>query len=224
VYVGYPLAIGLIGRWRRRVVRSAPQTPLMTLVIAAYNEAEHIADTVRNKLEQDYPADRLEVIVVSDGSDDGTDDAVRALGDARVQLLRQEPRQGKTAALNLAADQARGELLVFSDANSLYEPGALRALAAAFADPSVGYVTGKMIYGNPDGSVVGDGCTGYMRFENWLRAQETLAGSVVGVDGGVDAVRRTLYRPMRADQLPDFVLPLSWSRADIGWYMPPRPC
>jgi cellulose synthase/poly-beta-1,6-N-acetylglucosamine synthase-like glycosyltransferase len=108
----------------------------------------------------------------------------------------------------MAAATAGGELLVCSDANSIYEPGALRALAACFADPSVGYVTGRMIYGNPDGSVVGDGCTGYMRYENKLREWETLAGSVVGVDGGIDAVRRELYTPMRPDQLPDFVLPL----------------
>jgi cellulose synthase/poly-beta-1,6-N-acetylglucosamine synthase-like glycosyltransferase len=209
VYFGYPAAIELFGRLRRLGVRAAPHTPPMTVIIAAYNEAEHIEATVRNKLAQDYPPERLDVIVVSDGSDDGTDDIVQGIDDPRVKLVRQEPRQGKTAGLNLAVQQATGELIVFSDANSLYEPGALRELAAAFADPEVGYATGRMIYGNPDGSVVGDGCTGYMRYENWLRAAETRAGSVVGVDGGIDAVRRELYHPMRPDQIPDFVLPLS---------------
>ncbi len=209
VYVGYPVVIAVIARLRNNAVASEPQTPSLSVLIAAHNEVEHIGATVRNKLEQDYPYDQLEVIVVSDGSDDGTDDVVRALNDDRVRLLRQEPRQGKTAALNRAVEATNSELLVFSDANSLYEPGVLRHLAAVFADSSVGYATGKMIYGNPDGSVVGDGCTSYMRYENWLRRSETLAGSVVGVDGGVDAVRRRLYRPMRADQLPDFVLPLA---------------
>jgi len=209
VYALYPATIMLIGRFRNRHVRAASATPSLSVVIAAYNEAEHIVETVRNKVTQDYPADRLEVIVVSDGSVDDTDGVVREFNDSRVRLERQEPRQGKTSALNHAAKLARGEVLVFSDANSLYEPGALRALAACFADPDVGYVTGKMIYGNPDGSVVGDGCTGYMRYENKLREWETLAGSVVGVDGGIDAVRRGLYKPMRPDQLPDFVLPLS---------------
>jgi cellulose synthase/poly-beta-1,6-N-acetylglucosamine synthase-like glycosyltransferase len=209
VFFGYPLAMALLAWLRGRAVKSVPQTPSISILVAAHNEAEHIGDTLRNKLAQDYPDDKLEIIVVSDGSEDGTDAAVEALADPRVRLMRQQPRQGKTAALNMAAATATGELLVFSDANSLYEPGALRALAACFADPSVGYVTGRMIYGNPDGSVVGDGCTGYMRYENKLREWETLAGSVVGVDGGIDAVRRELYVPMRADQLPDFVLPLA---------------
>ena len=184
----------------------------MTVVTAARNEAACIEATVRNKLEQDYPADRLDMIVVSDASDDGTDAIVARIADdhpGRVRLIRQEPREGKTAALNLAVPQARGEIVVFADANSIYAPDALRRLARNFADPAVGYVTGKMVYVNPDGSLVGDGCTAYMKLENWLRAQETRIGSVVGVDGGVDAVRRRLYRPMRADQLPDFVLPLA---------------
>ncbi len=99
-------------------------------------------------------------------------------------------------------------MLVFSDANSLYDQDALRLLIRNFADPQVGYVTGKMIYVNPDGTTIGDGCSAYMRYENLLRELETGAGSVVGVDGGIDAVRKNLYRPMRADQLPDFVLPL----------------
>ena len=213
VYLGYPVIIYVIGKVRRRDVRAEEFAPPLTVVIVAYNEADHIEATVRNKLAQDYPADRLEVLVVSDGSDDGTDEIVRGIEDSRVRLIRQEPRQGKTAGLNLAMQHASGEVVVFSDANSLYEPCALRALTAAFADPEVGYATGKMIYGNPDGSVVGDGCTGYMRYENLLRAAETRAGSVVGVDGGIDAVRRGLYQAMRPDQIPDFVLPLSVVKA-----------
>jgi cellulose synthase/poly-beta-1,6-N-acetylglucosamine synthase-like glycosyltransferase len=209
VYLGYPVAIELIGRLRRHEVRAESYTPPLTVIIAAFNEAAHIEATVRNKLAQDYPAEQMDIVVVSDDSDDGTDDIVLSIDDPRVRLIRQEPRQGKTAGLNLAVPQAAGELIVFSDANSLYEPGTLRELAAAFADSKVGYATGKMIYGNPDGSVVGDGCTGYMRYENRLRMAETKAGSVVGVDGGIDAVRRSLYRPMRPDQIPDFVLPLS---------------
>ena len=104
---------------------------------------------------------------------------------------------------------AQGEIVVFSDANSLYREDTIARLVQNFADRTVGYVTGKMIYVNADGALVGDGCTAYMRYENTLRALETGFGSVIGVDGGVDAVRRALYRPMTADQLPDFVLPLA---------------
>jgi cellulose synthase/poly-beta-1,6-N-acetylglucosamine synthase-like glycosyltransferase len=208
-YVLYPLLAALIARLRPRPVRRSAQAPRVSILISAYNEARHIEATVRNKLALAY-AGELEVLVASDGSTDGTDDIVRRLAaeDSRVSLHRQEPRAGKTAALNDLVSKAKGEILVFSDANSLYDAEALRHLTANFADPAVGYVTGRMIYINPDGTPVGDGNTAYMRYENSLRATETALGSVVGVDGGVDAVRRALYRPMRPDQLPDFVLPL----------------
>ncbi len=210
-YFLYPVFVGALGRIiHRPVQRRDEHQPTVTVIIAAFNEARFIETTVRNKLEQDYPADKLDVIVVSDSSEDGTDDIVGRIihSSARVRLLRQTPRQGKTAGLNLAMTQARGEIIVFSDANSIYRPDTVRTLVRNFADPRVGYVTGRMLYVNPDGSLVGDGCSAFMRYENALRAAETRIGSVVGVDGGVDAVRSRLYQPMRADQLPDFVLPL----------------
>jgi cellulose synthase/poly-beta-1,6-N-acetylglucosamine synthase-like glycosyltransferase len=204
--------VGALGRvLRRTVAASDTYLPRVTVLTAAFNEARHIEATVLNKLRQDYPAGLLDVIVVSDESTDGTDDIVAriAAGDARVRLMRQVPRSGKTSGLNLAMPQVCGEIVIFADANSIYRPDTVRRLVRNFADPRVGYVTGKMLYVNPDGSLVGDGCSAYMRYENALRAAETRVGSVVGVDGGVDAVRRELYLPMRADQLPDFVLPLS---------------
>jgi cellulose synthase/poly-beta-1,6-N-acetylglucosamine synthase-like glycosyltransferase len=126
-----------------------------------------------------------------------------------VKLLRQEPRQGKTEALNTALRHTFDEIVVFADANSMYAPNALRLLVRSFADPSVGYVTGKMIYLSAGDVAIGDGSGTYMSYENTLRAVETKLGSVVGVDGGIDAIRRSLYAPMRPDQLPDLVLPLS---------------
>jgi cellulose synthase/poly-beta-1,6-N-acetylglucosamine synthase-like glycosyltransferase len=209
VYAGYPLTLWLLPR--RRTAALAPvRRPTVTVVIAAFNEVAHIGATVRNKLAQDYPADLLDVIVVSDGSTDGTDEVVSSIGidESRVTLLRQDPRQGKTLALNRAVAVARGEIVVFSDANSRYEPSAVSRLIAAFDDPEVGYVTGRLIYENPDDTATGGGSGLYMRYETCLRRLETRAGSVVGVNGGIDAVRRKLYRPMRADMLPDFVLPL----------------
>jgi cellulose synthase/poly-beta-1,6-N-acetylglucosamine synthase-like glycosyltransferase len=209
--VGYPLLAALIGRLRPQKVRRAAYEPSVSLLIAAYNEAAAIEATLRNKFELDYPPEKLEILVVSDESDDGTDAIVERLAEQApcpVRLVRQVPRQGKTAGLNRLAPMASGDILLFSDANSLYQRGALRALVANFADPAVGYVTGKMVYVNPDGSMVGDGCTAYMRFENWLREQETRMGSIVGVDGGIDAMRRRLYQPLAPDQLPDFVQPL----------------
>jgi cellulose synthase/poly-beta-1,6-N-acetylglucosamine synthase-like glycosyltransferase len=210
-YVIYPLLAALVGAIRRREVRCADafQVPV-SVVIAAHNEAAFIEQTVRNKLGQQYPPDLLEVIVVSDGSTDGTDEVLSRLAaeDPRVQWMRQEPRAGKSAALNMAVAQARGDLVVFSDANSLYHPDAISRIVKDFSDPEVGYVTGKMIYRSQDQTTSGDGCSAYMRFENWLRVQETRIGSIVGVDGGIDAIRRSLFRKLRSDQLPDFVTPL----------------
>ena len=210
-YAGYPLCVALLRAIRPRPVRAAPITPRVTVVISAYNEAAHIEATVGNKLDQDYPCELLDVMVVSDGSTDGTDQALTRLAqqDPRMAFFRQEPRAGKTAALNCLLERAQGEIIVFADANSMYRPDTVRRLVAPFADPDVGYASGRMVYVDPQGSLVGDGCTAYMRYENALRALESAVGSVVGVDGGVDAIRRSLYRPMRPDQLPDFVLPLA---------------
>ena len=210
-YVGYPLCIALLQILRPRPIRARAITPRVTVVISAHNEAASIEATVRNKLRQDYPPDLLDVLVASDGSTDGTDAILHRLvqEEPRVNFFRQEPRNGKTAALNSLIKRSQAEIIVFADANSMYRADAIRALVAPFADPQVGYVTGRMLYVDPHGSLIGDGCTAYMRYENVLRAWETGTGSIVGVDGGVDAVRRSLYRPMRADQLPDLVLPLN---------------
>jgi len=211
IYAGYPCFVFLLSRWFGRPVCQRPVEPAVTVVISAYNEQEVIETTVENKIAQDYPPDRLDVLVVSDGSTDETDHRVRALAEkypGRVRLLRQAPRAGKTAALNMAMQQVTREIVVFSDANSIYSNNAIRMLTRNFADPSVGYVTGKMIYASAGDSASAEGCSLYMRYENFLRVHETGIGSVVGVDGGVDVVRKELFVPMRDDQLPDFVLPL----------------
>jgi len=210
-YILYPALVWLLGKFvHRPILRDPDFRPTVTIVVAAHNEALLIESTIRNKLQQDYPPDLIDILVVSDASNDGTDEIVRRLAstEPRIRLLRQEVRQGKTAALNAACAQATGELMVFSDANSIYRPDALRVLVRNFADPNVGYVTGKMLYSNPDGSLVGDGCTAYMVYENLLRTFETRIGSIVGVDGAIDCIRKSLYRPMNPDQLPDFILSL----------------
>ena len=189
-------------------VNKSEYEPQVSILIAAHNEEEYIGKTLENKLSLQYPVEKLEIIVVSDGSNDNTDSIIKQYESRGVMLVRQEPRSGKTAALNMAVPMTRGEILVFSDANSLYADDALTRLVQNFSDPGIGYVTGKMIYIHPDGSSIGDGCTAYMKYENILRRSETRLGSIVGVDGGIDAVRRNLYRSMNPDQLPDFVLPL----------------
>ena len=208
VYLGYPILVYILSIFKKqRVKRDAFETSV-TILIPAYNEEDCIAKTLENKLEQDYPVEKLEIIVISDGSTDKTDEIVRSYEPQGVKLLRQEPRTGKTSALNMAVEKAKGEILVFSDANSLYAPNAVAKLVRNFDDPAVGYVTGKMVYTDADGNPTGDGCSTYMKYENFLRHVETNVGSIVGVDGGIDACRKSLYQSMAPDQLPDFVLPL----------------
>jgi cellulose synthase/poly-beta-1,6-N-acetylglucosamine synthase-like glycosyltransferase len=208
VYLGYPGIVFLLAIIKNRNVKKGNYEPYVTILVAAYNEEAGIEDTLKNKLTLNYPKKKLEIIVISDGSTDKTDEIVKQYKEQGVKFLRQEPRAGKTAALKMALPKAKGEILIFSDANSIYEQDAVRKLMQNFNDPTVGYVTGKMIYDNLNGTPVGDGCTSYMKYENLLRQFETKIGSVVGVDGGIDAVRKDLYQPMNPDQLPDFVLPL----------------
>lgn len=208
VYIGYPLCAWILAQLVRKRIDKAVYEPTVTIIISAYNEEDHIGQTIANKLQLDYPEDKLEIIVVSDESTDQTEDIVRTFLGHNVTYLLQKPRAGKTSAINMAAPQARGEILLFSDANSIYSTNALQHIVANFHDPQIGYVTGKMIYTNSDGTPVGDGCSTYMKYENFLRSLETQIDSVVGVDGGIDAMRKNLYCQLGHDQLPDFVQPL----------------
>lgn len=207
-YLLYPLTIVLINILRAKRRRVHGITPSVTIVIAAYNEAKVIRENIANKLSLNYPRENLELIVVSDASVDGTDGIVNEFAGQGVKLIRQTKRNGKTAAINRAVSCARGEIICFADANSIWDKNALLYLVRNFADDKVGYVTGKMVYTTSSGNMVGDGCSAYMRYENWLRALETRAGSIVGVDGGIDAVRKRLYEPMKPEFIPDFILPL----------------
>jgi len=209
-YAVYPLVVLALGGLRPRPVRAQPHNvPAVTVLIPAYNEADCIATTVQNKLEQNYPKDKLQIIVVSDGSSDGTDDIVRQYVGRGVQLLRREGREGKAAALNDAVRHAVGEVIVFSDANSLFDPEAIRYMVENFADSDVGYVTGSLGFLTEVASLSGSGVGAYIRYENLLRRAETNLGSIIGVNGGVDAIRRELYADTPAQLITDFVLPLT---------------
>ncbi len=208
-YLFYPLLIGILGLLRPRpVMRKRDYLPSITILIPAYNEADCIEATVRNKLQLDYPRDLLQIIVASDGSTDGTDEIVGRFASDGVELLRVEGRNGKAIALNEAVGSAKGELLVFSDANSLFDTAALRHIAANFADQEIGYVTGSLGFTKDAATLSGSGVDAYMRYENTLRRLESRAGSIIGVNGGVDAIRRELYSDIPKELITDFVLPL----------------
>jgi cellulose synthase/poly-beta-1,6-N-acetylglucosamine synthase-like glycosyltransferase len=213
VYVGYPVVLsGLRAILGLRPVARAPITPSVTLVISAFNEAAVIREKLENSLGLDYPEELLDILVVSDASDDGTDELVTNFGSPRVRLLRMAERGGKTLGLNAAAQSARGDVLVFSDANAMYERGTIRKLVQNFADSSVGGVVGESGYTRSDIAVDREEAR-YWSYETRVKVLETEIGSVVGGDGAIYAVRRALYRDMRADALSDFVNPLQVVRA-----------
>lgn len=209
VYLGYPVVLAAAATLRRRAVRRTPldaEAPTVSLVICAYNEAK----TIRRKLDEamtlDYPADRLEVIVASDGSTDGTDDIVREFA-PRVRLLALARRNGKTAAQNEAVKTARGEILVFSDVTTIYPPGSLRAMVENFADPSVGCVGGDLIYGNQPNNTAAEGRALFWSYERQLRLWESRVHSMIGTAGCAYAMRRALYLPLDPGAISDFVQP-----------------
>jgi glycosyltransferase involved in cell wall biosynthesis len=214
-WIGYPLILRALTPGRRRSAAPVGAPPPLSVIIAAFNEAGCIADKVRSTLRQRYPADRLEVIVVSDGSTDGTDGIVAGAGDPRVRLLRQEPRAGKSLALNRGVAAAHGEVLVFTDANALFEPGALARLAAPFADPRVGLVSGQGLYGDAghDARAVAGG---YVRYEALVKEAEGRLGFLASADGAVYALRREIYRELRADEVNDLLHPIQVALAGLA--------
>jgi len=208
-FLGYPLLVGLLARCAHRPIRKAAITPGVTLLIPAYNEAPVIARKIENSLALDYPPERLEIIVVTDGSDDGTVDIVASYSEQGVRLYHQSQRQGKMVAINRVMPLAGGEIIVFSDANAMIERGALRALVRNFADPSVGGVAGEK-------RVLGGGEGLYWRYESFLKRCDSALSSVMGAAGELFAVRHCLFEPPPPNALiDDFVISLRL--VETGW-------
>jgi len=210
VYAGYPLFLLLVTHLSNgKPVRRNPIAPSVTLIISAYNEGQVIRKKLENSLALDYPRERLEVLVVSDCSDDNTDALVKAYANRGVRLLRMKKRGGKTAGLNVAVPQARGDIVIFSDANALYHRLAVRNIVRNFADPQVGCVTGESRYNIDEDAADSTASEDlYWRYELALKKMESKIDSLVGGDGAIYAIRKSLFRPMRPEDLSDFVNPL----------------
>lgn len=207
-YFGYFLVLWLLSALARHPVRRAPIEPPVTFLIAAYNEERGIAAKLEQTLALDYPADKLEIIVASDGSTDHTDEIVRGFADHGVKLVRVEGRVGKTATQNQALLQARGEIVIFSDATARYALASIRNIVANFADPQVGAVSGRYEYHNPTGATIGLGGMLFARFDNAIRSMQTSIWSITGCSGCIYAVRRDLYAALPADIISDLCEPL----------------
>jgi len=205
-YAGYPLLLFLISSLRPRPVERNEFLPTVTLIITAYNEERHLSEKLENTLALDYPAELLEIIVASDCSSDRTDDIAREFKNRGVKLVRQRERLGKTAAQNSAVEQARGEIILFSDATSSYHRDVVRMLMPSFADPGVGCVAGRLVYVDPAESHVGKGARSYWSYEVFLKKHESRAGSLIGASGCLYAVRRSAYVPLYHEACSDFII------------------
>jgi len=215
-YLGYGLIITLLAHRRPRPVHKKEITPSVTMLIAAYNEEGCIAAKIENTLTLDYPRDKLDILIVTDGSTDRTNEIVRSYAHRGVRLLYQPERRGKVGAILRALPHVQGEIIAFSDANSLFYPDTLRKLVRNFADPEVGGVGGvKRILKKGD-AIAAQGENLYWRYEAYLKACDSLVSSVMGVPGEVWAARREAYIPPDPDTLlDDFVASLRMVEA--GW-------
>lgn len=205
-YVGYPLLLIIVSRLCGREVRVAEWTPFVSVIITAYNEERDLAAKLENTLALDYPKDKIEIIVASDCSSDRTDEIARSFAAQGIRLHRQTERLGKTAAQNAAVEIARGEIILFSDATTLYQPNVLRVMMPSFADSNVGCVAGKLIYVDPAQSSVGQGARSYWGYETFLKRHESHIGSLIGVSGCLYAVRRNAYVPLYNEACSDFLI------------------
>jgi cellulose synthase/poly-beta-1,6-N-acetylglucosamine synthase-like glycosyltransferase len=205
-YIGYPVLVYLLSRMFARPVRMADITPRVSVIIAAYNEQRDISRKIENTLALDYPREKLEIIVASDCSTDLTDEIVRSYSDRGVTLDRRPERIGKSVAQNHAMKVSSGEIIIFSDATTMYERDSARKIVRSFADPEVGCVAGQLIYVRDRATAVGQGCRSYWGYEKFLKRCESRAGSLIGVSGCLYAVRRSSYAPIALDMSSDFVI------------------
>ena len=205
-YVGYPLLVALVSMVRPRTRRLGAFEPTVSVIITAYNEECDLAAKLENTLALDYPRELLEIIVASDCSTDRTDEIAQDFASRGVRLYRQPERLGKTTAQNSAVERARGEILLFSDATTMYRPDVLRAMMPNFIDPTVGCVAGRLIYVDPTGSSVGHGAVSYWSYETFLKKHESRACSLIGASGCLYSVRRSAYLPLYPEAHGDFII------------------
>jgi cellulose synthase/poly-beta-1,6-N-acetylglucosamine synthase-like glycosyltransferase len=207
-FLGYPLVLLAFRFGIHREVRKAPIRPFVSLLIPAYNEARVIARKIENSLALDYPRDRIEIVIVSDGSSDQTVNIARSAGGVRVLALPQN--RGKVAALNTAVAGLVGEIIVFSDASAMLAPDSVRRLVENFADSSVGAASGRYKVVKPNEVNIGASEDFYWKYEAFLKTQESRLASTLGAHGHLHAIRKELYPYPPAETInDDYVIPLS---------------
>lgn len=205
-YAGFPLLVLLRGLLIRRSVAAADVRPKVSLIIACHNEEQSIGAKLENIQSQDYPADKMEILIVSDGSTDATESIVSQCADERIRLLSL-PRCGKAKALNAAVAASTGEVLVFSDANSQYEAQAVRRLVRPFADEAVGCVAGNQVYRDAyESGSAASGERAYWNLDRLMKVFQSRAGNATSATGAIYAIRRELFEDVPEGVTDDFAI------------------
>lgn len=209
-YAGYPVLLYLAAKFRTKPIRKVSQDPTVSVILAAFNEEKHIEKKLLNLLELDYPEDRIEILIGSDGASDQTNEIVSKFRSHRIRFFRFIDNRGKPSVLNALVQEARHEILLFTDARQELDRGAVRALTANFFDTEVGCVSGELIFRRAEEGGVSQGMSQYWDYEKQLRKWESNVGSMIGATGALYAIRRRLYPQVPADMLvDDMFIPLA---------------
>ncbi len=213
VYAGYPTLLAVLRRIAKRPVAKAPVEPTVSLLVAAYNEADVIEEKIRNALALDYPADKLEIAIACDGPKDGTTAIAQRvaaeIGQGRVRVFAYPVNRGKLYALNDTVPQLTGDIVAFSDASSMLAPDAIRTLVSNFADAKVGAASGVYRVLRGDEATLGKQEDFYWKYETYLKLAEADVGSILGCHGSLYAIRRALYPfPKPGTINDDYVIPM----------------
>ena len=209
-YIGYIGLLWLLGFFMDDPVKKEAISLSVSLVISVYNEGNVLAEKIENSLGLDYPANLIEIAVISDGSTDNTNNIINeyAKRDSRIMPCIAEKNKGKTPCLNEFVPKLKGDIIIFSDANSFYPEDLCKNIAASFADDRIGFVTGSTKYFSSYGNRTEDVTSLYARVDRYIKFLESKIGSCVGADGAVFAIRKALFTPLESYDINDFVIPM----------------
>jgi len=223
-YLGYPLWLWIRSRWCRKRVRSGPYIPFLSIIMVVHNEEKALPRKLRNLLELNYPTELLEIVVVSDGSTDTTNQILSEhMANPHMRVIFNPQQQGKAAGLNSAVSSVRGEVVVFTDVRQQIERDAIRMLVENFADPDIGCASGELMLGDRETGETDQGMGVYWRIEKAIRELESAVGSVVGATGAIYGVRRELLVNVPDETiLDDVYIPMHVARRGARIIFDPR--
>ncbi|MFH1855702.1 MAG: glycosyltransferase family 2 protein [Candidatus Omnitrophota bacterium] len=208
-YLAYPLILILLSAVIKRSFAKEGMEQSVTLIIPAHNEESVIGEKIKNVFSLDYAKGKMEILLILDGCTDKTKTIAEKFSGERIKIIEQNPRKGKMAALNLAVSQARGEIVVFTDADVILDTQAIKYLVENFKDKKIGCVGGELIYVSSGESLVEAGENLYFKYDKFLRDKESKMGTLLVVSGSIYAMRKSLFVPIREDLADDFINPIS---------------